>query len=82
MANPSTPVVGDIVHYFKVVVPHTGPAIGGDLQAHAALVIGVRDDGTLDLKVTDREGSTYLMRRVMQTVVTGPRADRWDWRRP
>lgn len=82
MANPSTPVVGDIVHYFKLVTPHTGPAVGGDLQTHAALVISVRDDGTLDLKVTDREGSTYLMRRVVQVGGDGSHTDRWNWRRP
>lgn len=77
------PVVGDTVHYFKRVTPNTGPAINGELQTHAALVIRIRagEDG-IDLKITDWDGSTYVVRRIMQRAPDKEPEGFWNWRRP
>ncbi len=94
---PRVPVVGDVVVYTKRCTPHTGPAIGGVLQAHAALILRsdvneavaslrghVPDAYNVSLKVFDHNGETYFMRTVPFTPAApgSPEAEgRWAWRR-
>jgi hypothetical protein len=71
------PVVGDTVQYTKKVVPRAGPAIGGRIEIHAALVLKVArstvgaivpgsqhagEAWTCDLKVLDPDGDVYMVR--------------------
>ena len=49
--NEPAPTVGRIVHY------HT--TVNADMQHHAALVVHVWDDGTVNLKVFEQRGDDY-----------------------
>jgi hypothetical protein len=78
------PVVSDRVQYFRRMTPSSGPAIGGRLEAHAAVVIHVRNHvpselKPVDLQVLDSDGSPYVVRHVGPAGPDGPHEGVWAW---